>query len=70
MATLAGYLRTARVQAVTLRGTFEALLDVMPSMVNVGLVLLGAMRVDAGAMSVGQLTSFIYLFTLLSSRCV
>jgi ATP-binding cassette subfamily B protein len=65
LATLAGYLRTARVQAVTLRGTFEALLDVMPSMVNVGLVLLGAMRVDAGAMSVGQLTSFIYLFTLL-----
>ena len=65
LATLAGYLRTARVQAVTLRGTFEALLDVMPSMVNVGLVLLGAMRVDAGAISVGQLTSFIYLFTLL-----
>jgi len=65
LATLAGYLRTARVQAVTLRGTFEALLDVMPSMVNVGLVLLGSMRVDAGAMSVGQLTSFIYLFTLL-----
>ena len=65
LATLAGYLRTARVQAVTLRGTFEALLDVLPSMVNVGLVLLGAMRVDAGAISVGQLTSFIYLFTLL-----
>ena len=65
LATLAGYLRTARVQAVTLRGTFEALLDVLPSMVNVGLVLLGAMRVDAGALTVGQLTSFIYLFTLL-----
>ena len=65
LATLAGYLRTARVKAVTLRGTFEALLDVLPSMVNVGLVLLGAMRVDAGAISVGQLTSFIYLFTLL-----
>ena len=65
LATLAGYLRTARVQAVTLRGTFEALLDVLPSMVNVGIVLLGAMRVDAGALTVGQLTSFIYLFTLL-----
>lgn len=65
LATLAGYLRTARVHAVRLRGTFEALLDVLPSMANVGLVLLGALRVEAGAITVGQLSSFIYLFTLL-----
>ncbi len=65
LATLAGYLRTARVGAVRLRGTFEALLDVLPSLANVGLVVLGAVRVQAGAITVGELTSFIYLFTLL-----
>ena len=31
-----------------LRGTFEALLDVLPSLTNVGLVVLGAHRVDSG----------------------
>ncbi len=65
LATLAGYLRTARVHAVRLRGTFEALLDAVPSLANVGLVVLGAVRVEAGAVSIGQLSSFIYLFTLL-----
>jgi ATP-binding cassette subfamily B protein len=65
LATLAGYLRTARVQAVRLRGTFEALLDAVPSLANVGLIVLGASRVESGAVSIGQLSSFIYLFTLL-----
>jgi len=65
LATLAGYLRTARVHAVRLRGTFEALLDVLPSLANVGLVVVGAMRVEAGAVTIGELSSFIYLFTLL-----
>ena len=65
LATLAGYLRTARVHAVRLRGTFEALLDAVPSLANVGLVVLGAVRVESGAVSVGELSSFIYLFTLL-----
>jgi ABC-type multidrug transport system fused ATPase/permease subunit len=62
---MAGHLRTARTGAVQLRGTFEALLDVLPSMANVGLVLLGAARVNSGDLTLGQLTSFIYLFTLL-----
>ena len=48
-----------------LRGTFEALLDVLPSMTNVGLVVLGAFRVRSGDVTVGELSSFIYLFTLL-----
>ena len=65
LAEMAGHLRTARIGAVRLRGTFEALLDVLPSMTNVGLVLLGAARVDSGHITVGQLSSFIYLFTLL-----
>ena len=46
LAEIAGRLRTARVGAVRLRGTFEALLDVLPSLANVGLVVLGAVRVQ------------------------
>jgi ABC-type multidrug transport system fused ATPase/permease subunit len=65
LAEMAGRLRTARVGAVRLRGTFEALLDVLPSMTNVGLVLLGAARVNSGDLTVGELSSFVYLFTLL-----
>lgn len=65
IAEIAGRLRDARVRAVRLRGSFEALLDVLPSLVNVGLVLAGAYRVRSGAVSVGELSSFVYLFTLL-----
>ena len=65
LATIAGRLRDSRVHAVRLRGTFEALLDVIPSMANVGLVLVGATRVRSGDISVGELSGFVYLFTLL-----
>ncbi len=65
LSAIAGRLRDARVRAVRLRGTFEALLDVLPSLTNVALVVVGAARVDSGAISVGELSSFIFLFTLL-----
>lgn len=65
LAVIAGRLRAARVQTVRLRSTFEALLDGVPNVVNIGLLIGGAYRVRAGALSVGELTSFIYLFTLL-----
>jgi ABC-type multidrug transport system fused ATPase/permease subunit len=65
LATIAARLRQARMSAVTLRGTFESLLTGIPTITNIALVLLGAYRVDAGAMTVGQVTSVIYLFTLL-----
>jgi ABC-type multidrug transport system fused ATPase/permease subunit len=65
LATIAGRLREARLGAVRLRSAFEAVLDAIPSIVNIGLVVGGAYRVRAGAMTVGELTSFIYLFTLL-----
>jgi len=65
LAEIAGGIRNARVRAVSLRGTFEALLDVLPSLANVGLVFLGAHRVSAGEVSIGELSSFVYLFTLL-----
>lgn len=65
LAVIAGRLREARLGAVRLRSTFEALLDGVPNVVNIALLMAGAFRVRSGAMSVGELTSFIYLFTLL-----
>lgn len=65
LAEIAGGVRNARVLAVSLRGTFESLLDVLPSLSNVGLVLLGAHRVNSGEVTIGELSSFVYLFTIL-----
>lgn len=65
LSEIAGRLRDARLGAVRLRSLFETLLDGIPNVVNVLLVLGGAYRVQAGAMTVGELTAFIYLFTLL-----
>jgi ABC-type multidrug transport system fused ATPase/permease subunit len=50
---------------VRLRSTFESLLDGIPACVNIALLVGGAYRVRSGDLSVGELTSFIYLFTLL-----
>ncbi len=65
LSTIAGYLREARIRAVAIRATFEALLDAIPNVANVILVVLGAYRVRSGDMTVGEVTAFIYLFTLL-----
>ena len=62
---ITGRLKDARTKAVILRSTFEALLDAIPSFVNIVLLVVGAHRVQSGAMTVGELTSFVYLFTLL-----
>ena len=58
-------LRNARIEAVSVRSMFEAALDAIPSLINIALIVLGAMRVKSAAMTIGDLTSFIYLFTLL-----
>ncbi|MBI4885183.1 MAG: ABC transporter ATP-binding protein [Actinobacteria bacterium] len=65
LAQIARRLRDARLGAVRLRSTFEALLDGIPTVVNACLLVGGAFRVRDGQMTVGELTSFIYLFTLL-----
>jgi len=62
---IAGKIRDARVRAVMIRGTFEAVLDTLPSLTNIGLVVLGAYRVDSGNVTVGELSGFIFMFTLL-----
>ncbi|MFM7685916.1 MAG: ABC transporter ATP-binding protein, partial [Actinomycetota bacterium] len=65
LAQIADRLREARLGAVKLRSMFEALLDGVPTMVNILLLVGGAFRVRSGALTVGELTGFIYLFTLL-----
>jgi ATP-binding cassette, subfamily B, bacterial len=65
LATIAAHLREARIRAVTIRSTFESLLNNVPTLANVAIVAVGVTRVDAGAMTVGEIASFVYLFTLL-----
>ena len=65
LAVIASRLRNARFGAIRLRSTFEALLDGVPNVVNIFLLVAGSYRVRSGAMTIGELTSFIYLFTLL-----
>lgn len=65
LSTVAGSLRDARVRAVRIRALFEALLDVIPSLANVALVTVGALRLQQGAITVGELSSMVFLFTLL-----
>lgn len=66
LAVISQRLRTARTKAVNLRSTFEALIDATPSLVNVAIIVFGALRIRSGAMSIGELSSFVYLFTLVS----
>ncbi len=58
-------LRDAKIRVAKMRATFEALLDAVPSLANVVLVVVGAYRVQAGAATLGDVTSVVYLFTLL-----
>jgi ABC-type multidrug transport system fused ATPase/permease subunit len=66
LARIAGRLRDAQVRAVAVRSTFEALLDATPSLANVLLLAVGALRVRDAAMTLGDLASVLYLFTLLA----
>ena len=62
---LADQVRSSRVHAIRMRSWFEAILDVIPSLTNILLVLLGSMRVRSGDLEVGELSGVIFLFTLL-----
>lgn len=65
LATIASRVKAARFEAIRLRATFETVLDLVPNVANVALVIGGAYRVRQGHMTVGDVASFIYLFTLL-----
>lgn len=65
LAHMADRIRDPRIKAVYVRGTFESLLEAMPALTNIGLVILGAARVQSGQVTIGELSSFVYMFTLL-----
>ena len=65
LAVIASRVQSARVEAIRLRSLFEAALDFVPNLTNICLVVGGAFRVRSGDLSVGELASFIYMFTLL-----
>ncbi len=65
LADMANNIRDPRIRAVRVRGTFEACLEFLPAVTNIGLVVLGASRVQSGDVTLGALTGFIYMFTLL-----
>lgn len=58
-------LRDHKLQIVRLRSTVNTLEGVVPQFVNVGLVLMGAWRVDQGAMSIGDVVAVVSLYNLL-----
>jgi ABC-type multidrug transport system fused ATPase/permease subunit len=57
--------QSARIEAIKLRSLFEAALDFVPNLTNICLIIGGAFRVRSGDLTVGELASFIYMFTLL-----
>mgnify|MGYP003838953055 FL=1 len=65
LAIIASRVQNARIEAIRLRSLFEAALDFVPNLTNICLVVGGAYRVRSGDLSVGELASFIYMFTLL-----
>lgn len=66
LAVISRRLRLARTKAIGLRSTFEAVIDAAPSLVNIAIIAFGALRVRDGAMTVGELSAFVFLFTLVS----
>ena len=65
LARIASRVRGARIRAIRLRSVFETLLDVVPNATNVAIVFVGSVRVRDGHITLGDLTAFVYLFTLL-----
>ena len=66
LAVISRRLQVARTKAVSLRSTFESLIDATPSLVNIALIAFGALRIRSGSMTIGDLSAFVYLFTLVS----
>ncbi|MEV4708234.1 ABC transporter ATP-binding protein [Actinoplanes sp. NPDC049316] len=59
-------LRDALISVGRLRGLFDPLMDALPSVGTLAVLLLGAWRLQTGAMSVAELVSVAFLFTVLA----
>ena len=65
LTALAGDVLAPRVRAIRMRSWFESLLDLIPTLTNICLVVIGALRVSTGDVTIGEFSSVIFLFTLL-----
>ncbi len=65
LSALAGEILIPRVTAIRMRSWFEALLDLIPTLTNIALVVIGAIRVRSGDVTIGEFSGVIFLFTLL-----
>jgi ATP-binding cassette, subfamily B, bacterial len=62
----AGELRDSLISVGRLRGTFEPMLDTLPSLGTLAALLAGAWRLRQGAVSVTEVVSVCYLFTVMA----
>lgn len=65
LSVITASLRDARIRVARVRATFEMLLEAVPSLANLAMLVIGAWRVSSGDVTVGELVSVMYLFTLL-----
>ncbi|OLT28671.1 ABC transporter permease [Actinomadura sp. CNU-125] len=65
-AAAANRLRDANIAVGRLRGLFDPVLEALPNLGVLAVLLVGSLRLDAGAMTAGDLVHVAYLFTLLS----
>ncbi len=59
-------LRDALISVGRLRGLFDPLMDALPSLGTLAVLLLGAWRLQTGAISVAELVTVAFLFTVLA----
>ncbi|WP_433377597.1 ABC transporter ATP-binding protein [Actinoplanes sp. CA-142083] len=59
-------LRDALISVGRLRGLFDPVMDSLPSVGTLAVLLLGAWRLETGAISVGELVTVSFLFTVLA----
>jgi ATP-binding cassette subfamily B protein len=59
-------LRDALISVGRLRGLFDPVMDALPSLGTLAVLLLGAWRLQAGAISVSELVTVSFLFTVLA----
>ena len=64
-ATSAGRLRASAIEAANLRATFWSLIDLVPNMTLIGVLVVGALAVGRGALTLGGLVAFISLVLML-----
>ncbi|WP_018503173.1 ABC transporter ATP-binding protein [Parafrankia discariae] len=65
-AVKAGELRDAMVRAGQVRGMFDPVMEALPNLGVLAVIVVGAVRIDSGSLTVGELVRVAYLFTVLA----